>query len=45
MKKSNFQTRIWVALFSLYYYKQYIADGFWMVDVLLIDPEYPTKKA
>ena len=32
-------------LYSLYYYKQHIADGFWIVDVSLIDTNYSAKKA
>ena len=43
MKNSNFWTIILVALYSLYYYKQYIADVFWMVDGSLMDPKYSTK--
>ena len=43
MKKLKLRQNFVVALFSLYYDKQYIVDGFWMVGGPLIDPKYSTK--
>ena len=45
IKNTNFKTIILEALFSLYYYKQHIAYGFWIVNVSLMDRKYSTKKA